>query len=107
MHPSVLFIGEPLAGLDPVVAAELDRLILRVRDALRVSIVVVMHEIESGFAIADPITVLDCVRTLMMGSVEEAKNSENQQARNLHTRTSEEPPIGAEEYLCRLTGGVR
>ena len=107
MDPSVLFFDEPSAGLDPVVAAELDRLILRIRDALRVSIVVVTHELESAFAIADRITVLDRGRILMVGSVEEVKNSENQRVRNLLTRTSEEQPVDVEDYLCRLTRGVR
>jgi phospholipid/cholesterol/gamma-HCH transport system ATP-binding protein len=107
MDPSVLFFDEPSAGLDPVVAAELDRLILRIRDASRVSIVVVTHELESAFAIADRITVLDRGRILMMGSVEEVRKSDNQRVRNLLTRTSEEQPVDVEEYLCRLTGGVR
>ena len=107
MDPRVLFFDEPSAGLDPVVAADLDRLILRIRDALRVSIVVVTHELESAFAIADRITVLDRGRILMVGSVEEVKRSENQRVRNLLTRTSQEQPVDVDEYLCRLTGGVR
>src|SRR3569623_3420172 len=59
MDPKLLFFAEPSAGLDPVVSAELDELILRLRDALRMTIVVVTHELESAFKIADTFTVLD------------------------------------------------
>ena len=58
MDPSLLFFDEPSAGLDPVVSAELDELILRLKDAMQVTIVVVTHELESAFKIADRITVL-------------------------------------------------
>ena len=59
MDPALLFCDEPSAGLDPVVSAALDELILRLRDALGMTIVVVTHELESAFRIADRITVLD------------------------------------------------
>ena len=103
MDPNILFFDEPSAGLDPVVAADLDKLILRIRDAMQVSIVVVTHELESAFKIADRITVLDRGRILMIGSVEEVKNSDNQRVRNLLSRTSEDEPVDAEDYLRRLT----
>ena len=69
MDPKLLFFDEPSAGLDPVVSAELDELILRLRDALRMTIVVVTHELESAFKIADTITVLDQGEILMTGTV--------------------------------------
>ena len=107
MDPNILFFDEPSAGLDPVVAADLDKLILRIRDAMQVSIVVVTHELESAFKIADRITVLDRGRILMIGSVEEVKNSDNQRVRNLLSRTSEDEPVDAEDYLRRLTEGAQ
>ena len=106
MDPSILFFDEPSAGLDPVVAADLDKLILRIRDAMQVSIVVVTHELESAFAIADRITVLDHGRILMTGTVDEVRNSTNQRVQNLLTRTSVEEPVNADEYLQRLTEGA-
>jgi len=106
MDPSILFFDEPSAGLDPVVAADLDNLILRIRDAMKVSIVVVTHELESAFKIADRITVLDRGRILMIGTVDEVRNSDNKRVRNLLTRTSENEPVNADEYLQRLTEGA-
>ena len=106
MDPAILFFDEPSAGLDPVVASELDDLILRIRDAMQVSIVVVTHELDSAFKIADRITVLDRGRILLTGTVEEVRNCDNERVRNLLNRTSEESAVDADEYLRRLTEGA-
>ena len=103
MDPSMLFFDEPSAGLDPVVSADLDELILRLRGALQVTIVVVTHDLESAFRIADRITVLDQGRILISGTVEEVRNSSNERVQNLLNRRSEEIDIDADEYLRRLT----
>ena len=57
--PKVLFLDEPSAGLDPLSARRLDRLILRLRETLGVTVVMVTHELESLFAIADDSLYLD------------------------------------------------
>jgi phospholipid/cholesterol/gamma-HCH transport system ATP-binding protein len=59
MDPEILFCDEPSAGLDPVIAAGIDQLILNLKQALAVTIVVVTHELASAFLIADRIIVLD------------------------------------------------
>ena len=59
MDPEILFFDEPSAGLDPVIAAGIDQLILNLKQALSVTIVVVTHELASAFLIADRIIVLD------------------------------------------------
>jgi len=59
MDPEILFFDEPSAGLDPVIAAGIDQLILNLKQALAVTIVVVTHELASAFLIADRIIVLD------------------------------------------------
>jgi phospholipid/cholesterol/gamma-HCH transport system ATP-binding protein len=61
-----------------VVSAELDELILQLRDAMRMSIVVVTHELESAFKIADSITVLDQGKVLLTGSVAEVRAASGQ-----------------------------
>ncbi len=104
LDPALLFFDEPSAGLDPVVSAELDELILRLRDAMNMSIVVVTHELESAFKIADRITVLDRGDILMCGTVDEVRNSDNQRIHNLLHRKPRRDKVNVDEYLQRLTG---
>ena len=104
MDPKLLFFDEPSAGLDPVVSAELDELILQLRDAMRMSIVVVTHELESAFKIADTITVLDQGKVLLTGTVAEVKASSNERIQDLLNRRPREVEVNVDEYLKRLTG---
>jgi phospholipid/cholesterol/gamma-HCH transport system ATP-binding protein len=103
MDPKLLFFDEPSAGLDPVVSAELDELILRLRDALRMTIVVVTHELESAFKIADTITVLDQGNILMTGTVDDVRNCDNERIQDLLNRRPREIQVDADAYLRRLT----
>jgi len=103
MDPKLLFFDEPSAGLDPVVSAELDELILQLRDAMRMSIVVVTHELESAFKIADTITVLDQGKVLLTGTVDEVKRSDNQRIQDLLNRRPREVEVDVDAYLRRLT----
>ncbi|MBV9492511.1 MAG: ATP-binding cassette domain-containing protein [Verrucomicrobia bacterium] len=59
LDPAILFFDEPSAGLDPITSRRLDDLILRLRDSLRTTVVVVSHELASIFAIADTSIFLD------------------------------------------------
>lgn len=104
MDPKLLFFDEPSAGLDPVAAAELDELILRIRDALNTTIVVVTHDLDSTFRIADRITVLDQGEILMIGTVDEVRNADNQRIQSLLNREARHVEINADEYLRELTG---
>ena len=103
MDPKLLFFDEPSAGLDPVVSAELDELILRLRDALRMTIVVVTHELESAFKIADTITVLDKGHILMTGTVKDVRNSDQERIQDLLNRRPRQVEVDTDEYLRRLT----
>ena len=106
MDPALLFCDEPSAGLDPVVSASLDALILRLRDALDMTIVVVTHELESAFRIADRITVLDQGEVLIIGTVDEVRSCDNKRVQDLLNRRFEEETLDPEAYLERLTGEV-
>lgn len=104
MDPKILFCDEPSAGLDPVVASALDDLILDMRAAMGMTIVVVTHELESAFKIADRLTILDKGHILMIGTVDEVRKSKNQRVQNLLNRMPEDDTIDPDEYLGRLTG---
>jgi phospholipid/cholesterol/gamma-HCH transport system ATP-binding protein len=59
LDPDILFLDEPGAGLDPLSSRRLDDLILRLRDSLGSTIVIVTHELASIFAIANHSVFLD------------------------------------------------
>lgn len=103
MDPKLLFFDEPSAGLDPVVSAELDDLILKLRDAMRMTIVVVTHELESAFKIADSITMLDQGRVILTGSADAVRASDNERIQDLLNRRPREVEVDADAYLKRLT----
>ena len=59
LDPDIVFLDEPSGGLDPITSAELDQLILRLRDSLGITFVVITHELPSIFTIADRCIMLD------------------------------------------------
>lgn len=59
LDPAILFFDEPSAGLDPLASRNLDRLILKIRESLGTTVLVVSHELESIFTIADRVMMLD------------------------------------------------
>src|SRR5215469_4143735 len=66
LDPAILFFDEPSAGLDPISSRRLDDLILRLRDSLGATVVVVTHELPSIFAIADTAIFLDAETKKML-----------------------------------------
>lgn len=59
LDPDILFFDEPSAGLDPISSAELDRLILDIRKSTNTTMVIVSHELDSIYSIADRVIILD------------------------------------------------
>src|SRR6184192_1956314 len=75
LDPKILFYDEPSAGLDPVTSAEIDQLIINLNRKLGVTSVVVTHEMDSAFRIADRMVLLDRGKFIVSGTGEELKNS--------------------------------
>jgi phospholipid/cholesterol/gamma-HCH transport system ATP-binding protein len=67
LDPAVLFYDEPSAGLDPVTSAEIDQLMIDLSHKLGVTSVVVTHEMNSAFRLADRMALLDGGRLLKVG----------------------------------------
>jgi len=104
MDPRILFCDEPSAGLDPVVSSAIDDLILLLRDAMQMTVVVVTHELESAFKIADRVTVLDKGNILFIGSVAALRSHPSERIQNLLNRRPEDDTIDPDDYLRRLMG---
>jgi phospholipid/cholesterol/gamma-HCH transport system ATP-binding protein len=74
LDPKVLFYDEPSAGLDPVTSAEIDQLIIDLNKKLGVTSVVVTHEMDSAYRIADRMVLLDRGKFIASGTGEEMRN---------------------------------
>jgi phospholipid/cholesterol/gamma-HCH transport system ATP-binding protein len=102
MDPKLLFLDEPSSGLDPVVAAAIDELILKLNEA-GMSMVVVTHMLESAFKIADRIAVLGDGEVLVVGTIDEVRASKDERVQALLNRREKHEELPPEEYLKRLT----
>ena len=104
LDPAILFFDEPSAGLDPVTAAGLDELIIKLRDVLRMTIIVVTHELPSVFAIADYVIMLDKGQLIFAGPLEELKASNHPRIRIFLERRPEEETYSPDDYFKVIAG---
>jgi phospholipid/cholesterol/gamma-HCH transport system ATP-binding protein len=89
LDPEILVLDEPSAGLDPIVAAELDELILLLKQTFQMTVIVVTHEMASAFRIADRIAMLHQGSFRLVGTKEEIKASEDPHVRQFLNRVPE------------------
>lgn len=75
LDPVILFGDEPTAGLDPITAAALDQLLLKLRRLLNMTLVIVTHELQSIHRIADRIVFLEQGKALFQGALDAARQS--------------------------------
>jgi len=104
MDPEILFFDEPSAGLDPIIAAGIDELILKLKKAFRITILVVTHELASAFLIADRMVLLDKGNIVADGTPQELKASHEPRVRQFLDRVPEPEIAGEMDYLQMLTG---
>jgi phospholipid/cholesterol/gamma-HCH transport system ATP-binding protein len=103
MDPEIIFFDEPSAGLDPIIAAGIDQLILELKRAFRMTIVVVTHELASAFLIADRMVLIDKGNVVAIGTKEEMRTSKVPRVRQFLDRVAE-PEVAREmDYLQMLT----
>jgi phospholipid/cholesterol/gamma-HCH transport system ATP-binding protein len=86
LDPEILVLDEPSAGLDPIVAAELDELILLLKEAFQMTVIVVTHEMPSAFRIADRIAMLYQGTFSSVGTKEEIRASQDPRVRQFLDR---------------------
>jgi phospholipid/cholesterol/gamma-HCH transport system ATP-binding protein len=91
LDPELVFCDEPSAGLDPVVAAEIDELLLQFRDVLGITLVVVTHHLESIRAIADRAIMLGRGRIIAEGTIDELDRSSDEDVHAFFQRIPGEP----------------
>src|ERR1700687_3482483 len=103
MDPEILFFDEPSAGLDPIIAAGIDQLILELKQAFRMTIIVVTHELASAYLIADRMVLIDKGNIVAIGTTEEMRASTQPRVRQFLDRVAE-PEVARElDYLQMLT----
>ena len=99
LDPSVLFLDEPSAGLDPLTSRRLDELVMTLRDGLGITVVLVTHELESLHRIADRMIFLDgeTNRPVALGTPAElARSADSPKVREFLTRRGSSPARHAE-----------
>ncbi|MDZ7722512.1 MAG: ABC transporter ATP-binding protein [candidate division KSB1 bacterium] len=102
MDPDILFCDEPSAGLDPIVAAGIDNLVLKLKKALKMTIVVVTHEMESVKTIADRIALLHDGQIRFLGSYEEMIHDTDPFVKQFLRREPDQEQLDPDDYLNEL-----
>src|SRR5256712_8321505 len=103
MDPEILFFDEPSAGLDPIIAAGIDHLILQLKKAFHMTIIVVTHELASAFLIADRMVLINKGNIVALGTTKEMQESRHPRVRQFLDRIPE-PEVEQElDYLQMLT----
>ncbi|MCU1238491.1 MAG: transporter component [Candidatus Solibacter sp.] len=106
MDPEILFFDEPSAGLDPIMAAGIDELILNLKKAYSMSIVVVTHELASAFLIADRMILIDHGSIMAMGSPNEIRQSSQARVRQFLDRVADSTADDDVDHLRMFTEGI-
>jgi phospholipid/cholesterol/gamma-HCH transport system ATP-binding protein len=103
MDPEMLFFDEPSAGLDPIIAAGIDQLILELKRAFRMTVLVVTHELASAFLIADRMILINGGAIAAIGTPAEMRANTNPRVRQFLDRVPDPEAERDTNYLQTLT----
>ncbi len=98
LDPDLLFCDEPSAGLDPITAAGLDRLLIELREVFKMTLVVVTHEMESAMSIAQRLVLMHQGRFVISGTPEEVQASQDPVVRQFLDRVEEKESSDGARY---------
>lgn len=90
LDPALVYFDEPSAGLDPIMAAGLDEMIMKLKRMLQTTFVIVTHELESIRLAADRVLMLDKGKVIFCGTLDEAKVSPVERLRQFFDRRPDE-----------------
>src|SRR5579872_3417585 len=107
MDPEILFFDEPSAGLDPIIAAGIDHLILQLKKAFHMTVIVVTHELSSAFLIAGRMVLSDKGQSVAFGTPEQMRSSTHPRVRQFLDRVPEHEVSQELDYLQMLTQNTR
>ncbi|MCU0725935.1 MAG: ATP-binding cassette domain-containing protein [Planctomycetes bacterium] len=105
IEPELLLFDEPTGGLDPITADGIDNLILRLRDELGMSMLVVTHELASVFKIADRILMLRDGQVAALGDRDDLRRSGDEGVRGFVNRQAGSEAGAADGFLAEVEGG--
>jgi len=103
LDPQVLFLDEPTTGLDPIIAAGIDELVVNIHKLYHATMVVVAHDIASSLRIADRIAIFKDAHIIEIGTPREIRESTNPYVRQFMHREPDEPREDQEQRLGALT----
>lgn len=96
LHPEVILYDEPTTGLDPMNTARINQLIKSIQRSLRLTSVVVTHDMGTAFVVSDRLAMIGRGRVLFTGSPEDFKKTDNAAVRDfIDGRAPETEDVGA------------
>ena len=108
LDPEILIFDEPSAGLDPIVSAGLDELILFLKRSFGITILVVTHELDSAFRIADRIAMLHQGRLIAVDTREQFAGNANPRIRQFLDRQPDAAPgVATDEFIASYLRGSK
>jgi len=90
LDPELMFFDEPSSGLDPIIAAGLDELLVKMARSLGLTMVIVSHDLASIIRVADRVLMLDLGEVIFSGTLEEAQKSEHPRVSQFFKREADE-----------------